>query len=236
VSSSRPTAILSPGSAWSSAILRLALPTLLVVTLIFAFIDWTLGKFRLLEKWSERWDPRGLPTAERQQKQVKRSSSIAGIIFQSLFILWWMKYASIPLVVVTKAGAQVQFAHVLASLYLPILIISFIVLTQHWINLVEPGWRWLPPLTGIITSVAGVIILYPLLKTPGLITIFDRNGIPISEREMSGIQHAVSIGVLSVWLGILIAAVIYAWRLLWVVWQSMPRPPITPSGKGMSLV
>lgn len=215
---------------------RFSLPTLVAVTIIFALIDWNLRRFRLLEKWSERWDPRGLPAAERQQKEVKRSSSIAGIIFQSLFILWWMKYASIPLLVVTKAGAQVHFASVLASLYMPILVISFIVLAQHWINLAEPGWRWLPPLIGMITAVAAVIVIYPLLKTPGLITIFDRNGVPISDREMAGIQRAVSLGVLSVWLGILIAGVVYAWQLLWVVWQSMPRPPIASSGKGMSLV
>lgn len=226
-------------SGFAHAVIRVPrffLPALVVVTIIFALIDWNLRRFRLLEKWSERWDPRGLPAAERQQKEVKRSNSIAGIIFQSLFTLWWMKYASIPLVVLTKAGAQVHFAPVLASLYVPILVISFIVLAQHWINLVEPGWRWLPPLTGIVTSVAAVIIIYPLLKTPGLITIFDRNGVPISEREMAGIQRAVSIGSLTVWLGILIAAVVYAWQLLWVVWQSMPRPPVAPSGKGISLV
>lgn len=215
---------------------RLALPALLFVTIVFALIDWSFRRFRLIEKWSDRWDPGRLPSADRQEKQVRRSSSIAGIIIQSLFILWWMRHSNIPLLIINKAGAQIHFASVLAGIHLPILVVAFICLAQHWINLVKPGWRWLPPLTGIITSVAGVIILHPLLKTPALITIFDRNGLPISEREMAGIQHIVSIGVLSAWLGILIAGLVYTWRLLWVMWQSMPRPPAAPSGKGISLV
>lgn len=215
---------------------RLSLPALLLVTIVFALGDWTLRRFHLIEKWSERWDPRRLPSADHQHKQVRRSSSIAGIIIQSLFILWWMRPSSIPLLIINRAGAQIHFAPVLASIYFPVLAVAFICLAQHWINLVEPGWRWLPPLAGIVTSLAGVIILYPLLKTPALITIFDRNGMPISEREMTGIQHVLSIGLVSVWLGVLIAGVIYAWRLLWIIWQSMPRPPVAPSGKGIPLV
>jgi hypothetical protein len=215
---------------------RLSLPALLVVTVVFAAIDWNLRRFHLLEKWNDRWDPGTLPPADRQQKQVRRSSSIAGIIIQSLFILWWMQHSSIPLLVITKAGAQVHFAPVLAGLHFPILVIAFICLAQHWISLVEPGWRWLPPLTGIITSAAGLFILCPLLKTRELITINDPNGVPISAREMSQISHALSLGVLGLLVGILIVGIIYVWRLARIVWQSMPPRPPAPNGKGISLV
>ncbi len=217
-------------------VVRLALPALLLVTVIFALIDWTLRRFRLFEKWRDRWDPKSLPSAERQEKQVRRSTSIAGIILQSFFILWWMKYGNIPLVVLTKAGAQVHLAPAFASLYFPILIIAFVILAQHWINLVQPGWRWLPPLVGIVTSFGGVFIFYPLLKTPALVTILDRNGVPITPGEIAEIQHILSIILGSMLLGMLIVGIIYAWRLLWIVWQSMPRPPVAPSGKGISLV
>jgi hypothetical protein len=215
---------------------QLALPALLLVTIIFALIDWSLRRFRLLEKWSERWDPRGLPSAERQQKQIPRSSSIAGIIFQSLFILWWMKYASIPLVVITKAGTQVHFAPVLASVYLPILIAAFACLAQNWITLVEPGWRWLRPLVGVVTSLIGAFIFYSLFKTPELITIADQNGLAINSRGMARLHHLFPIIFGTIWLAMLIAAVSYAWQLVWIVWKSMPRPPAAPSGNGMSVV
>ena len=219
-----------------SHVARVSLPALLVVTGIFALIDYNLRRFQLLEKWSANWDPNTLPPPERQKKEVKRSSSIGGIIFTSLFILWWMRYSSIPLLIVTKAGTQIGFAPIVASLYWPILIVAFISLAQHWINLVEPGWRWLPPLTGVITSLAGLVIIYPLLKYPGLITITDANGLPISKGGMAGLHHVVSKGLMAVALGMLIVGSIYAWQLLWIVWQSMPRPPAASNGKGIALI
>jgi hypothetical protein len=217
-------------------VVRLSLPALLVVTGIFALIDLNLRRFQLLEKWSAKWDPNTLPPSERQKKEVKRSSSIGGIIFNSLFILWWMRHSSIPLLFVTKTGTQIHFATVFAGLYWPILIVAFISLAQHWINLVEPGWRWLPPLTGIVTSLAGFFILYPLLKYPDLITFTDGNGVPMSKGGMAGLHHLLSKGLMAVLLGMLIVATLYAWQLLWIVWQSAPRPLGAPNGKGIPLV
>jgi hypothetical protein len=117
----------------------------------------------------------------------------------------------------------VHFAPILATLHLPILIIAFINLAQHWINLVEPNWRWLPPATGLLTSIAALIILYPLLHTSPLISIFDRNGMAISAREATEIQNLASWGVINLWFGIMIVGAIYAWRLVWLAWQTMPR-------------
>src|SRR4051812_16315162 len=215
---------------------RLSLPTLLFVTAVFALIDWSARRFQLLEKWSDRWNPESLPPPERQQKQVRRSSSIGGIIVTSLFILWWMRHSSIPLLFITRTGTQLHFAPVMASLHLPILIVAFISLAQHWINLVEPGWRWLPPLTGIMTSLAGLFILYPLLKTPELITFTDGNGLPISKEGMAGLHRIFSLSLQCVCLGMLIAVIAYAWQLISIAWKSMPRPPFAPSRKDISLV
>lgn len=217
-------------------VMGLALPTLLVVTAIFAVIDLNMRQFGLLEKWSANWDPTKLPPPERQKKEVKRSSSIGGIIFTSVIILWWMRHASIPLLVITKAGTHIHFAPIVSSLYWPILIVTFVSLAQHWINLLEPGWRWLPPLTGVITSLAGLVIIYPLLKHPDLITITDAAGLPISKGGTAGLHHLLSKGLVGVALGMLIVGTIYAWQLLWIVWQSMPRPPAAPSRKRISLV
>jgi hypothetical protein len=217
-------------------VVRFSLPALLVLTGIFALIDLSLRRFGLLDKWSADWDPNTLPPLERQKKEVKRSSSIGGIIFTSLFILWWMRYSSIPLLIVTITGTQIHFAPIFSSLYWPVLFVAFISLAQHWINLVEPGWRWLPPLTGVITSLGGLLILCPLLNDPDLITITDATGLPMSKGGMAGLHHLVSKGVMAAALAMLIVGTIYAWQLLWIVWKSMPRPPTASSRNGVSLV
>ena len=215
-------------------VVRFALPTLVFMTLLFAVIDFCLRKFHFLEKWRANWDPRKLPPADRQAKQVRRSSSIAGIIIQSIFIVWWWNHGSIPYLTVTNAGAQVHFAPVFATLHLPILIIMFINLAQHWINLAEPSWRWLPPLTGLISSLAGLVILYPLLHTSPLVSIFDRNGIAISTHEADQLEKLLSWGAINLWIGIAIVGAIYAWRLVWLAWKALPRTLATPRSKGMA--
>lgn len=217
-------------------IARFSLPALLLVTLIFALIDLCLRKFHLLEKWGGDWDPRRLPPADRQSKQVRRSSSIAGIIIQSIFIVWWWNHGSIPFLVVTDTGAQMHFAPIFATLYLPILVIMFINLAQHWINLVEPNWRWLPPLTGVISSIAGLIVLYPLLHTSPLISIFEANGSPISAHATEKIRNLLSWGLINLWFIIMIVGAIYAWRLVYVLWQGFPRTPMGSASNGAAHV
>jgi hypothetical protein len=215
---------------------RLSLPGLLLVTIAFALFDYSLCKFHLLEKWSGHWDPRTLASSDRQAKQVRRSSSIAGIIIQSIFIVWWWNHGSIPYLLVTNAGAQVHFAPILATLHLPILIIAFIYLAQYWINLVEPNWRWLPPATGLLTSLASLMILYPLLHTWPLISITDRNGIAISAREAAGIHNIISVSLISLWFGIMIVGAIFAWQLIRIAWQSIPKTPGAPRTNGLAQI
>ncbi|HEY1581791.1 MAG TPA: hypothetical protein VGF73_01685, partial [Chthoniobacterales bacterium] len=202
--------------------LGLTLPALFVVTLLFAVIDAGLRKFDLLQKWQGDWDPRKLPSAARQAKQVRRSSSIAGIVMQSLFILWWWKFAAIPYVVATSAGAHLHFAPVVTSLYLPVLIIMFLNLAQHWINLMEPDWRWLPPATGMLTCALALFFLYPLLGSSPLITISEPSGLPLSPDEAAQIQSLIAHSAVSLWIGIAIFGAVFAWRLLYIVWQTLP--------------
>ncbi len=202
---------------------ELALPALFVVTIIFALIDLALRRFHLLERWTSDWDPRALPTPSGQKRLVRRSSSIAGIIVQSIFIIWWMGHSSLPIFVFNKSGAHLQFASLWASLHLPVLLIAFVCLAQHWMNLVKPQWRWLPPLTGIITSLAGIIILYPFINSPPLITITDSHGVALYGRQASTIHAALSSAVLGLWFGLMIFAIIYAWRLAWIAWEAFPH-------------
>ena len=216
--------------------MALTLPALFLVTAIFALIDAGLRKFHLLEKWQSDWDPRTLPSPAHQAKQVRRSSSIAGIIIQSLFILWWWNHGSIPFLVLNDSGARIHFAPVLTALHLPILIIAFIHLAQHWINLAEPDWRWLPPATGMITSVIALVVLYPLLGSSPLISISEANGFPIKPAEAAQIQNIIAIGLTWLWIGIIVGGAIYAWRLVWILWQMLPRTSSGATKNGMARI
>ena len=86
----------------------------------------------------------------------------------------------------------------------------------------------------LISSLAGFVILYPLLHTSPLISIFDRNGISISAHESAEIQKLLSLGVLSLWIGIMVVGAVYAWRLVWLTWNAMPQPVGAPRSNGMA--
>jgi hypothetical protein len=202
------------------------------VTLVFAAIDFALRRFGILDR--KDWDPRQLPATATQAKQVRRSSSIAGIIVQSLFILWWWKHGSIPYLVLNSGGARLQVAPVIASLYAPVLIILFINLAQHWINLMEPNWRWLPPATTVITSILGLACLYPLLGSSPLISLSLPNEMSLNSQSVLEIQRLLAVCLASLWIGICIAGAVSAWRLVVILWQSLPRDRSRPTQNGIA--
>lgn len=216
-------------------VLHLALPTLFFVTLAFIVLDYCLHRFRLAEKWSSGWDPHELPPLERQAKQVPRSSSIAGIILQSIFILWWLGH-DFPRVLSGEGQAQLQFAPIWQTLHLPILLISFACLAQHWINLVQPNWRWLPPVTGLLTTIAGLVVIHPLLTVSPLVTITGLDGLAMNALKTAKVQQLVSFGLLSAWIGMVIVGAVYAWRLVWLAWQTIPRHPSKAAKNGVAHV
>lgn len=225
-----------PFAQLSLALTRVAsvsLPTLLLVTLVFAAVDFSLRHFHLLEKWGSQWDPRRLPSPVHQAKQVRRSSSLVGIIVQSIFILWWWNHGSVPYLVATNGAAQIHFAPIITALYLPVLVIAFLHLAQHWINLARPDWRWLPPATGVVNSLIALIVFYPLLGTSPLITISEPNGFPLNAHEAAQIQELVRMSVSWLWIGIVVIGGICTWRLVWMAWQSITKTPRTPRANGV---
>lgn len=205
-------------------LIRFSLPVLLVVTAAFALLDYCLRKFGLIEKWSSDWDPGRLPSADRQEKQVRRSGSIAGIIVQSLILTWWWNHGRIPSVVITNAGAGIHFAPVFVTLYLPILILLAINLAQHGVNLFQPNWRWLPPITGLITGIGALVVLFPLLWISPLISIVNINGTLMDPNEAAGIQQVLWVAIMSLWISIVIACAIFGWQLLRILWNKDSGP------------
>ncbi len=213
-------------------VLHLALPTLFFVTLGFIVLDDCLRRFRLAERWSSDWDPRELPPLSRPQ--VPRSSSIAGILLQSIFILWWLGH-DFPQVLGGASHAQLQFASIWQTLHLPILLIAFACLAQHWINLVQPKYYWLPPIVGLLTTIASLIVLHPFLDAGALVIVTGSDGLAIDAFKTAEVQHLIWFGLVSAYLGMLIVGAVFAWRLVWLAWQTLPRATGAPRPNGVPL-
>jgi hypothetical protein len=75
-----------------------------------------------------------------------------------------------------------------------------------------------------------------LLGRSPLISISELGGLPLNAREAEEIQRILGHCVTSLWLGILIVGAVFAWRLVWVVWQTVPRHPSGATKNGMARV
>lgn len=176
------------------------MPALLLVTLVFAAIDHSLIKLRLFEKC----DPRSLPALTRQTCNVPRATSIAGIVIQLVFIVWWLGLPTFPETIL----GQLRLAPIWQTLYLPTLLIAVAILAQHLATLVRPRWTWLPPAVGLVTSIAALVVLYPFLQTVSLFSLGAADPTPLAELKLGKLNRAVHFALLWTWIGILIAAIV----------------------------
>lgn len=177
-----------------------ALPVLLLVTLFFVAVEFGLTKFRPFDNW----DPRSLPPLDRQSRNVPRATSIAGIVVQLVFIVWWLGLPSFPDLI----PGQLRLAPIWQTLYLPTLLIALAILAQHVATLVRPRWTWLPPAVGFVTSITALVVIYPFLQTQSLVALEAVNSTPLAELKIAKLNRGLHLAVLWTWIGILIVAIV----------------------------
>lgn len=85
-------------SAWNGAIYAVG-----IVTIVFAFLEHERVKFTALENWN----PRRLP-APGQRREIPRSETVIGLVFQIAFLIYWTKVVGLPDFILYD-GARVQF-------------------------------------------------------------------------------------------------------------------------------
>jgi hypothetical protein len=175
------------------------LPLLLVTAVFVAF-----NHARVDSRLVARWDPRSLPPLRTQTRDISRSTSIAGIIVEVIFIGWWLRLPNAPEIVF---GA-LRPAPIWQTLYAPVLAIALVSLAKHVVTLFRPRWSWLPPVIGLATSVAGLVILYPLLEMQPLVSLASAEATAVAQMKVGKLNTTLHFAVIATWIGILIAALV----------------------------
>lgn len=180
-----------------------ALLPLLLVTAAFAAIDHALSKYRL----ADRWDPRSLPPLVA--KAIPRAGSIAGLVVQLIFIVWWL---SLPQFSDVTFGA-IRPAPIWQTLYWPVLLIALVILVQHAVTLFRPASTWLPPVIGLATSIVALVIAFPLLKAETLV-LLATDSTPVAAWKMAKLNASAHYAVLFTLIGIAIPGAVDAVKAL----------------------
>lgn len=164
------------------------LPVFAWVTIIFAVLDLTNAKFHILEKitreCNEKFDPRALPPLNAASvspgaRPISRSQTAFELFFTIAFLLWWIRVNPIRQLALFVALGPVgltdkipfQLGPFWKSIYVPIILLTLVSITQQIVTLIRPGWIKFYAATRLITQVGGLILMYFLYRASEILVL-----------------------------------------------------------------
>jgi hypothetical protein len=186
-----------------------------VLTIGFALLERSQIKFRFLDNW----DPSGLPAVTgTDAERVPLTESIFGLIFGTLFLLYWLAVPPFDRIVFSGEGVTVRLAPIWQRFYLPIMFVILVGIAQHGITLVRPHWTRFRDIARIFSDASAIVLIYLVLRTRELISILDSAGDPAKYAEQAAMLNKVIAFSLAV------TAAVLAVDLLVSIWRRAGRP------------
>ena len=227
------TAAIHPGQNWSAvaaaqgALVRGAVGNVGVLTIIAAILQ----RQNLLPKFVADWNPKDLPKPlqRRSPRRQTRLELAAGVVVQTLFVLWWthalaigLPYvASIPL----KAGQSLELARapIWNTLFWPVLGLALAVIALHVLKLAGRDRRRSAQALDLACQLAGLIVAWVALSAGHWVEV-SASG--IAAAALAKVDYGVNIGVK---IGLIVVIVASAGRAAYEAWRLYrDRPPSRP--------
>lgn len=211
------------------AFAHVALPVFGWVTFVFAALDFFQAKLRLVDKLSQRWDPRSLPPAAKQR--VRRSESIFGLIAGTVYVAWLLAVPYHPYLIFGPAASALRLAPEWHRFYLPVVVLAIAGLAQAAVNLVRPEWIWLPLVTRLASNVVVLVILRSIFKANSYVFVFVAD--PANGARYQTVAQIANVCIIcalaAVTIGLSIAVIVQAWQCLneirqWIRRHGNPLP------------
>jgi hypothetical protein len=149
-------------AAWNGAIYAVG-----IVTIVFAVLERERVKFTALDNWN----PMRLPTPS-QGREIPRSETVVGLVFQLAFLIWWTKIVGLP-EFIFHDGEAVQFtaAPIWSQLYFPIVLTVSASVGVSLADLVRPWRTSLVSTIDIAVSVASLAIATAVMRETHFVTL-----------------------------------------------------------------
>jgi hypothetical protein len=161
------------------------LPTFAWVTIVFAVLDITNNKTRLLEKINrdsnEKFDPRKLPAlrpvaGSSEGKPISRYKTAFELFWSVAFLLWWIRVNPIRKLALFMTLGPVGLADKIPfqmglgweTVYWPVILLTLVAIVQQIAMLIHPDWIKFYRVMRVISSGGSVVVLYMLSRADGL--------------------------------------------------------------------
>jgi hypothetical protein len=135
------------------------------VTAAFALLDFAIARVRI----DEKWDPRTLPPVRTTAPHASRLEVGFELVIGALFILWWTTVARAPEFVFGPARSFLSLGPAWLDFYAPVLTVALASLVAKSIMLVRPDWVTFRLVTGVVMSVAALVLMGLLLRAGDLV-------------------------------------------------------------------
>jgi len=214
-----------------------------IVTVVFSTAE------KYLQRSKDRWDPKdfGIKTngtpgpvpwlvafsksvTRKDPSKVSRSQSVALIISNVVFALWWVPIASNLLERTMVTGdTSLKLGPGCRVTYLPILLLAIAGIIVPAVNLFRPKWTWLRAAWRTVSSAVFVTILGFSLKAGNWVVLAgNATGLEQIQRQVERINHGFGIGMTVAAIISVMIFLIELWKLLRLRGgQSMPVTPIS---------
>jgi hypothetical protein len=153
-----------------------------MVTLIFAILELAAKKTKFLEKWN----PRQLP-AVRDPHKIPAASSITELVANVVFLLWWLGYASSPLLF-NGLAFQLKLGPEWTVYFWGYAIIAVLNIWLAAMNFKSRSWTGLRATARLVLDVSGGTLFCWLMRTHLGAQLYIAN---LSPAQMSVLKSAI---------------------------------------------
>ena len=153
-----------------------------VVTLIFALLEFYGKRSDLLDKWS----PRQLPPV-RDPYKIALSSSIAELVANIAFLIWWMAYASSP-IMINRSTFQLSLGPAWSYFfwsYSALAVFNIALAASNLRNRAWSGWR---AAGRLVLDLAGGALFCWLIRAHLVATLYVAN---LSAAQTIALRNAI---------------------------------------------
>ena len=142
-----------------------ALSVFFWVTAAFALFDMALGRTTV----NHRWDPRTLPRITTTAPRASRLEVGFELVIGALFVLWWIWLQREPALILGPGDAYLSLGPAWPGFYVPVLLVALASMLAKSITLVRPDWLTFRLASGIVMTVASLVIIGLLLRGDPLV-------------------------------------------------------------------
>lgn len=148
---------------------QIAALTFAWMTLTFAGLDYCVRKFRLLENWGAKWQPRSLPPIPKGVAAAPRSRRLAALISTVALGAWWLLALKYPFLMMGPTWGMIRLSVAWEWFYIPFILLVLVSVAQRFAELVWPAKKAFALGMELVRTGGGALVWFLLARSGDLI-------------------------------------------------------------------